>query len=106
MVAFTNYSIVKRATGYNVLVDLHRHADGLYLPTLQQLCHGRFVWHDFFLSIQDDTHGVTNSRFKRAPFRSSEYRLRWVAWANLFARAHPIADTGKLSLAHATHQIT
>ena len=32
--------------------------------------------------------------------------LCWVAWANLFARAYPIADTGKLSLAHATHQIT
>ena len=32
--------------------------------------------------------------------------LRWVAWANLFARAHPIAATGKLSLAHAAHQIT
>ncbi|MCH9002236.1 MAG: amidohydrolase family protein [Planctomycetes bacterium] len=29
-----------------------------------------------------------------------------MAWANLFARAHPIADTGKLSLAHATRQIT
>ncbi|MCH9001940.1 MAG: hypothetical protein IIC02_05140 [Planctomycetes bacterium] len=29
-----------------------------------------------------------------------------MAWANLFAHAHPIADTGKLSLAHATHQIT
>ena len=26
-----------------------------------------------------------------------------VAWANLFARVHPIAATGKLSLAHATH---
>ncbi len=38
--------------------------------------------------------------------RSSKDGLRWVAWANLFARAHPIADTGKLSLAHATHQIT
>ena len=24
----------------------------------------------------------------------------------MFARAHPIADTGKLSLAHATHRIT
>ncbi len=32
-------------------------------------------------------------------------RSRRVAWANLFARAHPIADTGKLLLAHATHQI-
>ncbi len=38
--------------------------------------------------------------------RSSNDGLRWVAWANLFARAHPLADTGKLSLAHATHQIT
>ena len=34
--------------------------------------------------------------------RSSNDGLRWVAWANLFARAYPIADTGKLSLAHAT----
>ncbi len=24
----------------------------------------------------------------------------WVAWANFFARGHPIADTGKLSLSH------
>ncbi len=31
---------------------------------------------------------------------------RWVAWANLFARVYPIADTGKLWLAHATHYIT
>ena len=28
--------------------------------------------------------------------RTSDDGLRWVAWANLFARAHPIADTGKL----------
>jgi|GEM_PF-2323592 len=35
--------------------------------------------------------------------RSASQGLRWVAWANLFARAHSIADTGKLSLAHATH---
>ncbi|MCH9001754.1 MAG: hypothetical protein IIC02_04200 [Planctomycetes bacterium] len=27
-----------------------------------------------------------------------------MAWANLFARGHPIADTGKLSLAHATQR--
>ena len=37
---------------------------------------------------------------------SSNHELRWVPWANLFARAHPNADTGKLSLAHATRQIT
>ena len=29
-----------------------------------------------------------------------------VAWANSFARALPIAYTGKLSLAHGTHQVT
>ena len=34
---------------------------------------------------------------------SSNDELRWVAWANLFARAHPITDTVKLSLPHATH---
>ena len=38
--------------------------------------------------------------------RSSNDGLCWVAWANLFARAHSITDTGKLSLAHGTHQIT
>ncbi len=37
---------------------------------------------------------------------SSTDGLRWVAWANLIARAFPIADTGKLSLAHATRQFT
>ena len=43
----------------------------------------------------------------RLPFfyslrRGSDDELRWVAWANLFARGRSIADTGKLSLAHAT----
>ena len=38
--------------------------------------------------------------------RSSNDGLVWVAWANLFARACPITDTGKLSLVHATHHIT
>ncbi len=37
---------------------------------------------------------------------SSNDGLRWVAWANVFSRGHSIAATGKLSLAHATHQIT
>ena len=38
-------------------------------------------------------------------FTGLAFATQWsgVAWANLFARADSIVDTGKLSLAHASH---
>ena len=70
-IAFANHPVIKRATRYDVLVNLHRHAHRLYASMLQQLCHSRSILEDFFLTVQNDTHCATDSGATRISPNSS-----------------------------------